>query len=65
VKRRRIIGLVVGCVVVGAIMAAIAFREREPTYHGVSLTGWLCAYDSIAPAGSSSPKRDPASLSRG
>jgi len=49
--------LFVGCVVVGAIMASMVFHESEPTYHGVSLTSWLCAYDSMATGRRSSPQQ--------
>ena len=43
-KRRWIIVLVVGCVVVGAIIASMGFREREPVYGGRKLSEWLDYY---------------------
>ena len=49
-KRRRLILLFV-CGAVAFVVACFLIRQREPSYHGVSLTAWLCAYDSLATTG--------------
>jgi len=44
-KKRRVIMVVVGCLVLAAAAALLGLREREPRYNGRTLSEWLARYN--------------------